>query len=89
VNEFRYDAECDPPLPVCDVVPIVPSTDLRVPLTATIDTGADGTIIPVRYLRQIGTRRAFEANLRSQWGERRVVYLYLVDLQVGHITLPG
>ena len=47
------------------------------------------TIVPIRYLRQIGARRAFEANLRSQWGERRVVFLYLVDLQTGDITLPG
>lgn len=89
MNEFHYSAQYDPPLPVCDVVMTVPSTGLRVPLRATIDTGADGTIMPVRYLRQIGARRAFEANLRSQWGERRVVYLCLVDLQVGNITLPG
>jgi hypothetical protein len=38
VNEFRYDAEYDPPLPVCDVVLIVPATDLCVPLTAIVDT---------------------------------------------------
>jgi predicted aspartyl protease len=89
VNEFPYDAKYDPPLPVCDIVLIVPATDLRVPLTAVVDTGADGTIVPVDYLRQIGARRAFETGLRSQWGERRVVYLYLVDMQIGSITLPG
>jgi predicted aspartyl protease len=89
VNEFRYDAEYDPPLPVCDVVLIVPATDLRIPLTAIVDTGADGMIVPVGYLRQIGARRAFETGLRSQWGERCVVYLYLVDVQIGSITLPG
>jgi hypothetical protein len=27
--------------------------------------------------------------LRSQWGERRAVFLYLVDLQIGELTLPG
>ncbi len=66
MNKFRYDIDHEPPLPVCDVALSVPSTGLRVPLSATIDTGADGTIIPVRYLREIGARRAFEANLRSQ-----------------------
>jgi len=60
-----------------------------VKLTAVIDTGADATIIPVRYLQQIGARRAIEAGLRSQWGERRTVFLYLVDLQISEITLPG
>ena len=89
VNEFHYNAQCDPPLPVCDIVLTVPATGLRATLTATIDTGADGTIVPIRFLRQIGARRAFEASLRSQWGERRVVFLYLVDLQTGGITLPG
>ncbi len=27
--------------------------------------------------------------MRSQWGERRIVLLYLVDVQIGEITLPG
>ena len=27
--------------------------------------------------------------MRSQWGERRVVYLYLVDLQIDATTFPG
>ncbi|MFQ5340263.1 MAG: hypothetical protein ACE5F6_01820 [Anaerolineae bacterium] len=43
----------------------------------------------LRYLRGIGARRAFEAGLRSQWGERRTVFLYLVDLQIGEVVLPG
>ncbi len=89
MNEFRYDADYDPPLPVCEIVLTVPSTGLRVLLQATIDTGADGTIIPVRYLHEIGANPAFETGLRSQWGERRSVYLYLVDLRIGDFTMPG
>ncbi len=58
-------------------------------VNAIIDTGADATIVPVRYLRQIAARRSFEATIRSQWGERRRVYLYLVDLQLETLTLPG
>lgn len=27
--------------------------------------------------------------MRSQWGERRKVLLYLIDVQIGEITLPG
>ena len=55
----------------------------------SLDTGADGTIIPVYYLREIGARRAFEVGMRSQWGERREVFLYLVDMQIGGVALPG
>jgi len=40
-------------------------------------------------LQQINARRSFEAGLRSQWGERRSVFLYLVDVQIAHIVLPG
>jgi hypothetical protein len=56
---------------------------------AMIDTGADARIVPVKHLRQIVARRSFEATLRSQWGERRRVYLYLVDLHLESLTLPG
>jgi predicted aspartyl protease len=89
VNEFRYNDAYNPPLPVCNVVLAVTSTGLHVAVEAVIDTGADGTIIPVQHLQEIGARRAFETALRSQWGELRVVYLYLVDLQIGDFTFPG
>jgi predicted aspartyl protease len=56
---------------------------------AVIDTGADATIVPVSFLRQVAARRFFEATMRSQWGERRRVYLYLVDIQLETLTLPG
>jgi hypothetical protein len=40
-------------------------------------------------LRKIGARRAHEARLRSQWGEPRRVYLYVVDMKIGDFDLPG
>jgi len=89
MTEFPYDTSCDPALPICGVVLTAISTGRRVKLIATIDTGADGTIIPVRYLQEIGARRAFETGLRSQWGERRTVFLYLVDMQIDELALPG
>lgn len=89
MKEFSYDTTCDPALPVCTITLIAKPTGQQVELTAIVDTGADGTIIPIRYLQQIGTRRAFETGLRSQWGERRIVYLYLVDVHISGNTLPG
>ena len=59
------------------------------PLSAILDTGADGTLVPQHYLDAIGARRVMETGLRSQWGERRVVYLYLVTLHIEEIELPG
>ena len=86
---FPYDETYDPAAPVCQINLSVASTGLSVSLPAIIDTGADATIVPLGYLRQIGARRVFEAGLRSQWGERRRVYLYLIDLRLGEFTLPG
>ncbi|MEA3340324.1 MAG: retroviral-like aspartic protease family protein [Chloroflexota bacterium] len=89
MNKYPYDATYDPPIPACDVALTAPSTGRRVTLTAIVDTGADGTIVPVHYLHRIGARRSIEATLRSQWGEPRTVFLYLVNLQVGELALPG
>lgn len=89
MEDFPYDQTSDPAIPICTVVLTAKSTGQRVKLTAIIDTGADGTIVPVQYLQQIGARRIFETGLRSQWGERRTVFLYLVDLQISEMTLPG
>lgn len=88
--EFPYNDDYSPPVPVCDVSFSVARTGQSIePLEAILDTGADGTLVPLRYLDAIGARRVMETGLRSQWGERRVVYLYLVTLHLGDIELPG
>lgn len=88
--EFPYDDTYPPPAPVCQVSFSVARTRQSVgPLDAILDTGADGTLVPQRYLEAIGARRIMETGLRSQWGERRVVYLYLVTLHIDEIELPG
>lgn len=69
MTDFPYATTYDPPAPACDVGLISGPTGRRVELSAIIDSGADGTIIPVRYLREIGARRTFEAGLRSQWAK--------------------
>ena len=89
MNEYPYDATYDPPIPTCDVALTAPSTGRRVTLTAIVDTGTDTTIVPVHYLHRIGARRSLEATLRSQWGEPRTVFLYLVNLRVSESALPG
>ena len=89
MSDYPYASAYDPPIPVCDVTLMTQTTGRRVELSAIVDTGADATIVPIRYLRRIEARRAFEAGLRSQWGERRTVFLYLVDLMIGGLTLSG
>lgn len=45
--------------------------------------------MPIEYLNTIRAQPTVEMGMRSQWGERRIVLLYLVDVQIGEITLPG
>lgn len=89
MNKYPYDTTYNPPIPACNIMLTAPSNSYSVNLTALLDTGADGTIVPVRHLQEIGARRAYEATLRSQWGEPRTVFLYLVDIQIDELKLPG
>ncbi|MCB0084399.1 MAG: retroviral-like aspartic protease family protein [Caldilineaceae bacterium] len=58
-------------------------------LPALVDTGADATLVPARYLRNQQLNVLQLANIRSYWGEPRTVTIYLVSLTVGGEHLPG
>ncbi len=88
MTAIPYNTMYDPPAPICDIT-LETVEGARVTLAALIDTGADATLIPIPHLLGIGARRVFEMGLRSQWGERRIVYLYLVDVYISGVTLPG
>lgn len=87
---FGYSHNFYPPAPVVSVKFVTAaeerSTDT---LSALIDSGADGTIVPVEHLNNILAPTTREMFVRSQWGERHQVLLYLVDVQINGITLPG
>lgn len=87
---YRYSRNYYPPAPVIEVMFVTAAENLRVgPLPALVDSGADGTIVPVNYLNDIHAPSTIEMSIRSQWGERHRVLLYLVDVQIGDLTLPG
>jgi len=89
MNNFSYDDTFTPPAPSCTVMLIAPSSKQRLTVSVFIDTGADASIIPLHYLQEIGARRVAETGLRSQWGERRRVFLYLVDMQIADVIING
>lgn len=87
---FKYSQDYFPPIPIAVVTFITAAESLRAgPFDAVIDSGADGTIVPITYLDEILASPTVEMTMRSQWGEGRRVLLYLVDVQIGEITLPG
>jgi hypothetical protein len=87
---FPYDVTYFPPFPTLEMTLSTPAEGLTTnTLPALVDTGSDATFVPLEHLSQISAVETTEMWARSHWGERRRVLLYLVDVQVGHLTLPG
>ncbi len=85
MNRYPYSTEYVPAAPVVQIHLGAPGeSTILGPLEAFVDTGADATLIPVEYLRQVEARKVDWAVLRSQWGERRPVPLYAVAMQINH-----
>ncbi len=58
MSEFPYDREFNPPMPVCRISLTYAATGRSVDLPGIMDSGADGTIVPLRHLRTLGARRS-------------------------------
>jgi predicted aspartyl protease len=58
-------------------------------ISALVDTGSDATIVPLRYLLEIGAEETAPGWLRSFSGERVPVALYFVDVHLDELVLPG
>ena len=88
--KFPYSVRYTPPAPVVQIQLALPEEGFKVgPLAAFIDSGADASIVPLRYLRQLRSPAAGIKVLRSQWGEQRPVDYHLVDIGIGQIRLPS
>ena len=87
---YEYSANYVPPMPICQVYlgPGGGETSLG-PLEAVIDTGADVTVIPIEYLRQIKAKRVSRGRARSLWGDARTVDVYAVALAVNGLRVAA
>jgi predicted aspartyl protease len=83
-DQFPYDRAYRPPIPAFQVSLGLPGHEPALgPLPAILDTGADATLVPLAYLKQIKAPKVDTGYLRSAWGERRPVFIYAVALQIG------
>ena len=84
-----YEHSYYPPAPMVEIWLAPPDRAYVLgPLSALIDTGADGSLLPVQILRQLGVELFDIKRLRSQWGESRAAETYLVDVGIGSQRLP-
>jgi predicted aspartyl protease len=86
---FPYDTGYDPPAPTVDIRLAVPEGSFVVgPVPAFVDTGADATILPYAHMRRLSVPMDNRKFLRSAWGERRVVDVYVLDVGIEEVRLP-
>lgn len=88
--KYPYSSRYQPPCPVVEVVLSNSEEGVRTAeMNALLDTGSDGSLVPLAYLQQILAPALVDAHIRSHWGEDRAVQLFLVDIELGDLRLPG
>ena len=66
---YGYSRDWHPPAPVVEVTFLTTAENRQVgPLIAMLDSGADGTLVPLNYLEEIRAPVTSEVFIRSQWG---------------------
>ncbi len=87
---YEYDLDFTWPFPSLPVTLYPPEGMNGTPVGASLlDTGADSTLVPIRYLDEIGSAELYPTRIRSHWGEWRPVSIHLIDLSVAGQRLPG
>jgi predicted aspartyl protease len=57
-------------------------TEPAITAMALVDSGSDGTMIPIEALSKLGARYAGQARVRSVLGDSQLINLYLVSLRI-------
>lgn len=83
VYSFDYDTNYIPAMPTIEIRIGRALRNPTLELTALVDSGADGTIIPVSHLKRLQARKAGKTWMTGTTGERAQVDLYQVSLQFG------
>ncbi len=79
-----------PPMPALELYLGYPEEASTLgPLTAIVDTGADGTLVPQSLIDEIGAPFVDDVRVRSHWGEWRNMQLFTVDIGIGTLRLPA
>ncbi len=90
MTSHEYSTRYSPAMPVCQVYLGPGGGEATVgPLEAIMDTGADLTVIPMTYLRQIGAHRVDRGKARSLWGDTRSVDVYSIALAVNGLRVTA
>lgn len=84
MHTFDYNTAFSPAFPAVKlaVKPLGQERD-AIPLDALIDSGADGTLMPLKDLQQMAARKTGQIVLRSVTGARSIEDIYEVSIELG------
>jgi len=81
---YPYDRRYQPAMPVVELALNKSGGSRSDSLhLAVVDSGADGTLVPVNLLEEIGARQVGTARIRGILGESQVADIFLVSLRIG------
>ena len=90
IAQFEYNAHYDPAAPVMEItIRGVDSGANQTTLTALVDSGADGTMIPLDILQTVWATFVERRTMRGVTGERVRVNLYAIIVSVGAHSIYG
>jgi predicted aspartyl protease len=84
IYTYDYDLNYVPAMPVVTLYIGKPDSDAAFALSALVDSGADATMIPIKYLQEIHAIKRRYVFIRSIAGQRTGANLYTVSLQFAH-----
>jgi len=88
--KYAYCQDYYPAFPALEIVLVNDDESMRSgPISALVDTGSDGTLVPISYLKDLLAPPLRDATIRSHWGERRNVQLFVVDIEIAGSLLTG
>ncbi len=87
--DFPYDEAFDPAMPVVDILVDGYAGRPQLTVVALIDSGADGTMLPVNVLEAVGALYEDSVQMRGVLGESEQVDRYTVAIRLGPLTLHG
>jgi len=90
IYTYPYSQDYHPAIPIVEIGVTTPGdSQSQRWLTALIDSGSDGTLIPIDILEEIGARYVREARIRGIFGDSEPVDIYLVSLHLGPHTIQA
>ena len=84
VYTYNYSLDYQPAMPVVEIgLSIVGQSEAQQTLMAMVDSGSDGTLLPLDILEEIVARYVGDARIRGITGDTQFVDVYVANLYIG------